>query len=115
MGNKKTTNKRAITDRNKGLIIAIAASLVLIILAAYRVPFIQNELVGTIIGVSGSHTGKGTEFIAIVHLDTGSQVMASIPGDLQIRTDAKAKIMESRSLFGHVSYTVIAYSEQAHY
>ena len=115
MDNKNTTNNRATAARKKGLIIAIAASLVLIMLAAYRIPFIHNELDGTIIGVSGSHTGKGTEFIAIVHLDTGSQVMASIPGDLQIRTDAKAKIMERRSLFGRKSYTVIAYGEQAHY
>jgi hypothetical protein len=109
MGNKNTTDNRAAANRNKGLIIAIAASLVLIILAAYRVPFIHNELDGTIIGVSGSHTGKGTEFIAIVHLDTGSQVMASMPGDLQIRTDAKVKIIEMRTVFGRKSYTVTAY------
>lgn len=109
MGNKNTKSKRATADRNKGLIIAIMASIVLIILAAYRVPFIHNELDGTIIGVSGSHTGKSTEFIAIVHLDTGSQVLASMPGDLKIRTDAQARIMESRSLFGRKSYTVIAY------
>jgi hypothetical protein len=115
MDNKKLINSRAVSDRNKGLIIAIAASLVLVILAAYRIPLIHNELDGTIIGVSGSHTGEGTEFIAIVNLDTGSQVIASIAGDLKIRTDTKAKIMESRSLFGHKSYTVIAYSEQAHW
>ena len=109
MGNKNTTNNRATSDRNKGLIIAIAASLVLIILAAYRIPLIHNELDGTIIGVSGSHTGEGTEFIAIVNLDTGSQVMAYIPGDLQIRTDAKAKIIEMRTVFGRKSYTVTEY------
>lgn len=114
MDKKKIRNGRAEADRKKGLIIAIAASLVLILLAAYRVPLIHNELDGTIIGISGSHTGKDTAFIAVVHLDKGSQVMASIPVDLKIRTDARAKIMERRSLFGHKSYTVIAYSEQAH-
>lgn len=114
MGNKKTRNSHVITDSNKGLIIAITASLVLIILAAYRIPFIDNELDGTIIGVSGSHTGEGTEFIAIVQLDTGSQVIASIPGDLKIRTDAKAKIMERRTLFGRKSFSVIAYTEKTH-
>lgn len=109
MDNKKIINRRAEADRSKGLIIAIAASLVLIILAAYRVPLIHNELDGTIIGVSGSHTGEGTEFIAIVDLDTGNQVMASMPGDLKIRTDAKAKIIEMRTLFGRKTYTVTAY------
>lgn len=111
MGNNNKTDNRASADSNKGLIIAIAASLVLIILATYRIPFIDNELDGTIIGVSGSHTGRGTEFIAIVHLDTGSQVMASMPDELQIRTDAKATIIESRTLFGRKSYTVSAYTE----
>ena len=109
MGKKATRRSRVILDRDKGLIIAIAASFVLIILAAYRIPFIHNELDGTIIGVSGTHTGKNTEFIAIVHLDTGSQVMASMPGDLQVRTDAKAKIIEMRTVFGRKTYTVTAY------
>ena len=109
MDNKNTTDNRATANRNKGLIIAIAASLVLIILTAYRIPFIHNELDGTIIGVSGTHTGKGSEFIAIVHLDTGKQVMASMPDDLQIRTDVKAKIIEMRTVFGRKTYTVTAY------
>ena len=111
MGNRNTTNNHSTAIRNKGLKIAIAASFVLIILAAYRIPFIQSELDGTIIGVSGTHTGKGTEFIAIVHLDNGSQVMASMPGDLQIRTDATAKIIEMRTVFGRKSYTVTAYTD----
>ena len=81
------------------------------LLAVYKIPFINNELDGTIIGVSGSHTGKSTEFIAIVDLNSGSQVMASMPGDLQIRSDAKATIIESRTLFGRKSYTVTAYTE----
>lgn len=115
MDNKNTTDSRATANRNKGLIIAIAASLVLVILAVYRIPFIHNELDGTIIGLSGSHTGQGSEFIAIVQLDSGGQVIASMPGDLQIRTDVKATIMESSTLFGRKSYTVIAYNDQAHY
>ena len=109
MGINNKTDNRTSADSNKGLLIAVGAALVLIILAAYRIPFIHNELNGTIIGVSGSHTGKGTEFTAIVNLDTGSQVIASMPGDLQIRTDAKAKIIEMRTVFGRKSYRVTAY------
>jgi hypothetical protein len=111
MNHKATFNKHAKADRNKGLLIALAASLVLILLAAYRVPLIHNELYGNIIGVSQIHKETGSELIAVVHLDTGGQVFASMPPDLQLRTDTKVRIMESRSIFGRKSYKVISYND----
>jgi len=111
MNNKVIIKRHAKSDRTKGLLIAIAASLVLIILATYKVPVIRNELHGIIIGVSGVHDEAGAELIATVHLDTGEQVLASMPRDLQIRTGAKAKVMEGRSLFGRKSYNIVTYNE----
>ena len=113
MYNKNTTDNRATANRSKGLIIAISATLVLIILAAYTIPFIHNEPDDIIIGLTGSHTEKGSVFIAIVELDNGEQVIASMPVSLQLRTDVKVKIMERRTLFGRKSYTVTAYTDQA--
>jgi hypothetical protein len=104
-------NKHAKTNSNKGLLIALAASLVLILLAAYRVPIIHNEFYGNIIGVSQLHKETGSELLAVVHLDTGGQVLATMPPDLQLRTDTKARVMESRSIFGRKSYNVIAYND----
>jgi len=83
----------------------------LIILAAYKVPLIHNELHGIIIGVSKIHDETGSRSIAAVHLDTGDQVLASMPPDLQIRTGAKARVMEGRSLFGRKSYNIVSYDE----
>ena len=111
MNNKAIINRFVKADRNKGLLIAIAASLVLILLAVYNVPLIHNELYGEIIGVSEVHNETGSRLIAAVHLDTGEQVLASIPRDLQIRTGVKAKVMEGRSIFGLKSYKVITYNE----
>jgi len=111
MSNKAIISKHANVDRNKGLLIALAASLVLILLAAYKVPIIHYELYGDIIGVSEIHNETGSQLIAAVHLDTGGQVLASMPRDLQLRTDAKAKVMEGRSIFGRKSYKVISYNE----
>jgi len=34
-----------------------------------------------------------------------------MPRDLQLRTDAKAMVMEGRSIFGRKSYKVISYNE----
>jgi uncharacterized protein (UPF0264 family) len=111
MNNKAIINRFVKADRNKGLLIAIAASLVLILLAVYNVPLIHNELYGEIIGVSEVHNETGSRLIVAVHLDTGEQVLASIPRDLQIRTGVKAKVMEGRSIFGLKSYKVITYNE----
>jgi hypothetical protein len=100
-----------ISDRNKGLVIAIAASLVLILLAAYKIPLIHNELHGIITGVSEVHNETGVTFIATVHLDTGVQVLAYMPRDMQIHGGTKATIMERRSLFGRKSYSIVSSNE----
>lgn len=111
MNYKATIKKHAKADRNKGLFIVITASLVLILLAAYNVPLFHDELYGNIIGVSELHDETGSKLIAAVHLDTGVQVLASMPRDLQLRTNAKAKVIEGRSIFGHKSYKIISYNE----
>ena len=111
MNNKSKTDRHAATNRSKGLYIAIAASLVLIILAAYRIPFFNNEVYGTIIGVSEFRNEAGIKLIAAVQLDTGALVMASMPSDLQIRQDISARINEGSTLFGRKTYSIIAYSE----
>jgi len=102
---------RAASNRNKGLYIAIAGSLGLLILAAYKVPLFHNEVNGTIIGVSEFHNEAGSKLIAAVQLDTGAQVLASMPGDLPIRQDISARVNEERSLFGRKSYRIITYNE----
>ena len=104
-------NERAKVDRNRGVLIALAASLVLILLAAYKIPIIHSEFYGYIKGVSEVHDETGSKLIAAVHLDTEGQVLASMPNDLQIRTDVKVKVMEGRSILGRKSYRVISYSE----
>jgi hypothetical protein len=111
MNNKSKTDKRAASNRNKGLYIAIAALLVLSILAAYKLPLFHNEFNGSIIGVSEFRDETGSKLIAEVQLDTGARVMASMPADLVIRQDISVRINEERTLFGRRSYSVIAYNE----
>jgi hypothetical protein len=111
MNNKSIKDRQAPSNRSKGLYIAIAASLVLFILAAYKVPLFNNEVSGTIVGVSEFRNEAGSKLIAAVHLDTGAQVMASMPSDLQIRQDISARINEERTLFGRKTYSIIAYNE----
>ena len=111
MNNKSIIDRLAASNRRKGLFIVIAASLVLLILAAYKVPLFHNEINGTIIGVSEFHNETGSKLIAYVLLDNGAQVLASMPGDLLIRQDIRAKVNEERSLFGRKSYRIIAYNE----
>jgi hypothetical protein len=111
MNNKAIIDRHAKGDRNKGLLIAISASLVLILLATYNIPLMLKELYGNIIGVSEVHNETGSRLIATVHFDTGDQVLASMPRGFQIRTGAKAKVMEGCSMFGRKSYKVITYNE----
>ena len=111
MNDKAIMNKHAKDDRYKGLLIALAASLVLILLATYKTPIIHNELYGNIEGITEVHNETGSKLTAIVLLDTGGRVLASMPRDLQLRTGVKARIMEGRSIFGRKTYTVISYSE----
>jgi len=105
------SNRHAASNRSKGLYIAIAGSIVLFLLAAYKVPLFHNEVNGTIIGVSAFHNEAGSKLIAAVQLDTGAQVLASMPSGLLIRQDIRAKVSEGRALFGRKSYRIIAYNE----
>lgn len=111
MNNKSIKDRYTATNRNKGLYIAVAASLVLIVLAAYRVPLFNNELSGTIIGVSEFRDEAGIKLTASVQIDTGAQIMASMPSNLQIRQDISARINEGRTLFGRKTYSIISYNE----
>jgi hypothetical protein len=111
MSDKAIMNKHAKDDRNKGLLIALAASIVLILLAAYKIPVIHNELYGNIEGVSEVHDETGSKIIAAVRLDTGGHVLAYMPRDLQVRTGVKVKVMEGRTILGLKSYKVISYGE----
>ena len=79
MNNKSIIDRHAASNRSKGLYIAIAGAVVLLILAAYKVPLFHNEVNGTIIGVSAFHNEAGSKLIAAVQLDTGAQVLASMP------------------------------------
>ena len=111
MNNKSKLDRHAASDRSKGLIIAIAASLVLIVLAAYKVPLFHDEVYGTITGVSEVHNETGSKLIAVVQLDTGAQVLVHIPSELPLPHDSRARVNVGRSLFGRKSYRIIAYSE----
>jgi hypothetical protein len=93
------------------LLIVIAASLVLIVLAIYKVPLFHNEVYGTITGVSEVHDETGSKLIAAVQLDTGTQVLASMPEELLVLQDRRARVDVGRTLFGRKSYRIIAYSE----
>lgn len=105
------SNRRAASTRSKGLYIAIAGAAVLLILAAYKVPLFHNEVNGIIVGVSAFHNEEGSKLTASVQLDNGVQVLASMPGDLLIRQDIKAKVSERSALFGRKSYRITAYNE----
>jgi hypothetical protein len=95
----------------KGLYIATAASLILFALAAYRVPLFSTELHGVITGVSQVHIDKGSSLIATIQLETGEQVLVSMPEDFLIHNNVNVRIDEGRSLFGRKSYRIIADEE----
>jgi hypothetical protein len=99
------------THSKKGLLIAAAGLIVLLLLAAYRIPLFHNEFSGTITGISEVHSGTESRLIAAVRLDSGEQVLTSMPRDMQIREDAKARVIEKRTLFGQKSYSITVYSE----
>jgi len=101
----------AASDSRKGLYIAIAASLVLFALAAYRVPLFYDELHGVITGVSQVHNEKGSSLIATVQLESGAKVLVSMPRDFLIHNNVNVRVNEGRSLFGRKSYRIIAYDE----
>ena len=104
-------NRNEASIRRIGLSIAIVASLVLLTLAAYRVPLFHNELQGMIVGVSEIHDETGSELIAAVELDTGVQVLVALPRGLLKSQSNNVKINEERTLFGRKSYRIITPSQ----
>jgi hypothetical protein len=105
-------DKRAASVSNIGLIIAAAASLALLALAAYKIPLFNHELHGTIIGISEvhDHNETGSKLIAAVQLDTGAQVLVSMPDDFLKSDSVNVMVNEGRTLFGRKSYSIIAYN-----
>ena len=97
--------------RRVGLLISIVASLLLFALAAYRVPLFHNEINGIIVGISEVHNEAGSELIAAVQLDTGDQVLVSMPGDLLNSKSNNVRVDEGRTLLGSKSYRIITYNE----
>lgn len=99
--------------RRTGLLIAMAAALVLTALAAYKVPLFHDELDGTVVGVSEVHDETGYELIAAVQLDTGAQVLVSMQRDLLKSGSIKVRINEGRTLLGRKSYRIITHGERS--
>jgi|GEM_PF-2577669 len=99
--------------RRTGLLIAIAAALVLTAMAAYKVPLFHNELDGTIVGISEVHDETGSNLVAAVQLDTGDQILVSMHRDLLKSESVKVRINEGRTLFGRKSYRIITHNERA--
>jgi hypothetical protein len=104
-------DRHTASARRAGLFIAIVASLVLITLAAYRVPLFHNQFHGTIVGIAEVHNEADSELIAAVKLDTGIQVLVSIPGDLLKSESNNVRIEEGRTLIGRKSYRIITYND----
>lgn len=107
MNNNFIIDRHAASASRIGLFIAIGASLVLVVLAAYRVPLFHKELHGIIVGVSEAHDESGSELVAAVQLDTGVQILVSMPRDLLKSESNDVRINEGRTLFGHKSYRII--------
>ena len=101
------TDRKEASVRRTGLIIALVAWLVLIVLAAYRLPLFHNELDGVIVGVSEVHDETGSELIAAVQLDSGDQVLVAMPRELLKSGSNNVAINEGRTLFGRKSYSII--------
>ena len=111
MNSTPAPDRRAVSNSRKGLLIAIAASLVLFALAAYRVPLFNAELDGVIVGVSEVHNETGSKLIAAVQLETGAQILVPIPRDFLKQESVNVRVNEGRSLFGSKSYSIVAYRE----
>ena len=111
MKDNSADGKHAVANRRRGLFIAIAASLVLVALAAYRVPIFNEELTGVIVGVAAMHDESGKKSMAIVQLETGSQVNVAMPSGLLVNEKIDVKVSEGRTLLGRKSYRIIADNE----
>ena len=74
-------------------------------------PLFHNELQGEIVGISEVHNETGSELIAVVQLDTGVQVIVSMPRALLKSVTNSVKIKEGRTLSGRKSYRIITHNE----
>ena len=111
MNNNSIITRFTASSRRKGLILIIAASLVLLVLALYKVPLFHNEHHGIVTGISEVHAAAGSQFIASVQLATGERVIASMPEGLLKSESIDVMVDEGRSLFGHKSYRIIQSGE----
>lgn len=111
MNNNSIITRFVASSRRKGLLIVIAASLVLFVLALYKLPLFHYEHHGIITGISEVHDETGSKFIANVQLVNGDHVLASMPDGLLKSESVNVMVDEARSLFGHKSYKIIPSSE----
>ncbi len=111
MNSDSISDARAASASRKGLIIAVVASLVLLALAAYRLPLLQNETKGVIVGVSEVHDKTGSKLIAAVQLEMGTKILVPLPEDISLQESANVRVKVGSSLFGHKSYRIIAGGE----
>ena len=111
MNNEFTKNRQEAAIRRAGLMIAAAALLVLLVLAAYRVPLFHNELEGVIVGISEAHDETGSELVATVQLGTGDQVLVAMPAESLNSESNNVRIVEMSTLSGHKSYKMNTHQE----
>jgi hypothetical protein len=111
MSSDSTFNTHEASNSRKGLLIAIAAALVLLTLAAYRLPLFHDEINGVVVGMSEVHDETGFKMIAAVQLETGAQVLLPMPQDLLLQESVNVRVNVGNSLFGRKSYRIIANSE----
>ena len=111
MNSKFAVDRNEASVRRKGLLIATIAALVLVALAAYRLPLFHKELDGTIVGISEVHDQAGSELVAAVELDNGGQVLVPMPEELLKSDSNNVKINESRTLSGRKSYRIVIYKD----
>jgi hypothetical protein len=111
MNNNFTMNQREATTRRTGLMIAIVALLVLLVLAAYRMPLFHNELDGIIVGISEAHDETGSELVAAVQLDAGDQVLVVMPAESLQSESNNVRVMEMSTLSGRKTYRIITHQE----
>jgi hypothetical protein len=111
MNKTSIPDKREAWVRRTGLLIAIVASILLFVLVAYRMPFFHDELHGTIVGISEVHRESGSELVAAVQLDTETQILVPMPGELLNSQSNHVKIIERRTLSGRKSYEMMTSGE----
>ncbi len=107
MNSESFPDRRRPSVRQIGLLIAILASLFLFTFAAYRLPLFHEQLDGTIVGISEVHDKTGSELVAVVQLDTGVQVLVSMPRELLGSERSNVRVDEFRTLFGRKSYRLV--------